>query len=63
MLILSRKPGEVLRINDDITVTILAVKGKQVRVGVTAPADVSVHREEIYQQIQTASTPGKGETL
>ena len=52
MLILTRKPGERLIIGDDIAVTILSVKGNQVRVGVQAPASIAVHREEIYDRIQ-----------
>ena len=52
MLILTRRVGETLMIGDQITVTILGVKGNQVRVGVHAPKDVSVHREEIYERIQ-----------
>ncbi|MBP5966799.1 carbon storage regulator CsrA [Pseudomonas iridis] len=52
MLILTRKPGETIRINDDISVTVLGVSGQQVRLGITAPAEVEVHREEIYQRIQ-----------
>lgn len=52
MLILTRKIGEKLRINDDIEVVVLGVKHGQVRLGVEAPKDVSVHREEIYQRIQ-----------
>lgn len=51
MLILTRKPGERLIINDDITITILEFKGNQVRVGIDAPSDVAVFREEIYQNI------------
>lgn len=53
MLILTRKVGETLVIGDDVTVTVLGTKGNQVRLGVNAPRDVSVHREEIYQRIQT----------
>lgn len=52
MLILTRKVGERLIIGDDIAVTILSVKGNQVRVGVQAPASIAVHREEIYDRIQ-----------
>lgn len=55
MLILTRKIGETLMIGDDITVTVLGVKGNQVRVGVNAPRDVAVHREEIYDKIQLAN--------
>lgn len=52
MLILTRKIGETINIGDDITVTILEVKGAQVRIGVNAPKDTEVHREEIYLRIQ-----------
>ena len=52
MLILTRRVGETLMVGDDVPVTVLGVKGNQVRIGVNAPKDVSVHREEIYQRIQ-----------
>ena len=52
MLILSRRVGESLMIGDDVTVTVLGVKGNQVRIGVNAPRDVEVHREEIYSRIK-----------
>ena len=51
MLILTRKVGESINIGDDITITILGVSGQQVRIGINAPKDVAVHREEIYQRI------------
>ncbi|MBH3469761.1 carbon storage regulator CsrA [Pseudomonas putida] len=51
MLILTRRVGETIRINDDISVTVLGVNGMQVRLGVEAPANVEVHRQEIYERI------------
>jgi carbon storage regulator len=52
MLILTRKVGESLIIGDDVTVSVLGVKGNQVRIGIDAPKDVSVHREEIFERIR-----------
>jgi carbon storage regulator len=52
MLILTRRVGETLMVGDEVTVTVLGVKGNQVRLGVNAPKDVAVHREEIYLRIQ-----------
>lgn len=52
MLVLSRRVGETLMIGDEIKVTILEINGHQVRIGISAPKDVSVHREEVYRRIQ-----------
>ncbi len=52
MLILTRRVGESLMVGEDITVTVLGVKGNQVRIGIDAPKDVAVHREEIFQRIK-----------
>lgn len=60
MLILTRRVGETLVIGDSISVTVLGVKGNQVRIGITAPKDVSVHREEIYQRIHRGDESAHG---
>jgi carbon storage regulator len=58
MLILTRRVGETVMIGNDVTVTILGVKGNQVRVGVNAPRDVAVHREEIFERIKREEQDG-----
>lgn len=57
MLILSRRVGETLMIGDEIKVTVLSVKGSQVRIGIDAPTTVAVHREEIYERIKAGKSP------
>jgi carbon storage regulator len=52
MLILTRKVNESLKVGDDVTVTVLGVKGGQIRIGISAPRDVAVHREEVFERIQ-----------
>ena len=72
MLILTRRVGESLRIGDEVSVTVLGIKGSQVRIGVNAPKSVSVHREEVYDRINdenyknsenSIKTPEKNVTL
>jgi len=63
MLILTRRVGETLMIGDEVTVTVLGVKGNQVRIGVNAPKDVAVHREEIYERIKLERDGKKADTV
>lgn len=63
MLILTRRVGETVMIGEEVTVTVLGVKGNQVRIGVNAPKHVSVHREEIFQRIQGEDAKDGGEGL
>jgi len=58
MLILTRRVGETVMIGEDVTVTVLGVKGNQVRIGVSAPRDVAVHREEIFERIKREEAGG-----
>ena len=60
MLILTRRVGESLRIGDEVSVTVLGIKGSQVRIGVNAPKSVSVHREEVYDRINDESSKKSG---
>ena len=62
MLILTRRVGETVMIGNDVTVTVLGVKGNQVRVGVNAPRDVAVHREEIFERIKREEQAEEGST-
>ena len=61
MLILTRRAGETVMIGSDVTITVLGVKGNQVRIGINAPKDVAVHREEIYERIQSEKNAQKAE--
>jgi len=63
MLVLTRRIGETLVIGDNVTVTVLAVKGSQVRIGITAPREVQVHREEIYLRILKERANGAGRAV
>lgn len=61
MLILTRRVGESIMVGEEITVSVLGVKGNQVRVGVNAPKEVAVHREEIYERIQREEEAARGQ--
>ena len=62
MLILTRKEGESLRLGDDITITLVSVKGGHVRIGINAPKEVAVHREEIFQKISEEASSAQSDS-
>jgi len=60
MLILTRKVNESLKVGDDVTVTVLGIKGGQIRIGISAPLDVAVHRQEVFERIQKEHCEAEG---
>ncbi|MEQ9480266.1 MAG: carbon storage regulator CsrA [Algiphilus sp.] len=60
MLILTRRVGETLQIGDEVSVTVLSIKGNQVRIGINAPEDVTIHRQEIAERLRDGEAPSKG---
>ncbi|MBY8965998.1 carbon storage regulator CsrA [Algiphilus sp.] len=60
MLILTRRVGETLQIGDEVSVTVLSIKGNQVRIGINAPEDVTIHRQEIAERLRDGEAPRKG---
>lgn len=61
MLILTRRAGETIMVGDDVTITVLGIKGNQVRLGVNAPKEIAVHREEIYERILAEREQAQGQ--
>ena len=60
MLVLTRKVNESLKVGDDVTVTVLGIKGGQIRIGISAPRDVAVHRQEVFERIQKEHCEAEG---
>ncbi|MDH3831236.1 MAG: carbon storage regulator CsrA [Gammaproteobacteria bacterium] len=60
MLVLTRKVNESLKVGDDVTVTVLGIKGGQIRIGISAPLDVAVHRQEVFERIQKEHCEAEG---